>query len=313
MLNRHIAILGANSHIAKGLIYNYALKTDVSLRLFTRDAAKTAGFLKSVGVKIGTRCFIHEDYQDFLTGDHDVVINCVGAGAPNKLGGDYSVWFTLTEEFDNLCLNYLQGRLDTLYVNFSSGAVYGRGLTAPVTAESTCSFMLNRLQPPDYYALANLNAEAKHRSLEHFRIVDIRIFSYFSRFIDLDSGYFITEALKCALTGTTLRTDAVDIVRDYLHPDDLFGLIRSCVEAGNINGAFDAMSARPVRKFEILELLKNEYGLCYEIISDLGGGSPNGFNAVYCSSFNEAAKFGHKPTFSSTETLMQESSSFFSA
>jgi nucleoside-diphosphate-sugar epimerase len=311
MLNRHIAILGANSHIAKGLIYNVLYKTNASLCLFTRNTAKTAAFLESIGVNPGTRCLVHEGYQDFLAENHDVVINCVGAGTPNKLGGDYSVWFTLTEEFDNLCLDYLRQHPETLYVNFSSGAVYGRGLSAPVTKESSCSFMVNRLQPPDYYALANLNAEAKHRSLKHFRIVDIRIFSYFSRFIDLDSGYFITEALKCALAETTLKTDSVDIVRDYLHPDDLLSLITSCAETGQLNSAFDAKSAKPISKFDILAMLKSEYGLRYDVVPDLGNGSPNGFNAIYCSTFNGAAEFGHKPVFSSLETLKGETSSFF--
>jgi len=301
-----IAILGANSHIAKGLINNFAHKTDDALRLFTRDAAKTAAFLGSIGKGPSANCAIEEGYRDFLAGRYDVVINCVGAGAPNKLGKDYSVWFTLTEEFDNLAINYLRGHPDALYVNFSSGAVYGRDGSAPVEENTVNPIAVNHVPATDYYAVAKLNAEAKHRSLGHMRIVDIRIFSYFSRFIDLDSGYFITEALKCLMGNTLLETNKANIVRDYIHPDDLFSLLLRCVEADHLNDAFDAVSAKPVDKLSILGYFETEHGLRYHITPSLRFGGPNGFKLIYCSVFNKAVNIGYKPTFSSMDAIAQE-------
>ena len=299
----NVAILGANSHIAKGLILHFLTIDNVRLSLFTRSAAQTCVFLNAIG---HPACVVREGYQDFLSDNFEVIVNCVGAGTPKKLGHDYSVWFTLTEEYDNLCLAYLRAHPDTLYVNFSSGAIYGRDGTVPAGEHTVNRIEVNHIHPTDYYTIARLNSEAKHRAHEKLNIVDLRIFAYFSRFADLNSGYFITEAAKCARDKVILKTGAANMVRDYIHPDDLFTLVRKCAEAGRINAAFDAVSAAPVEKFQILDFLKAEYGLQYEVDEMRDYGSPNGEKNIYCSVFNRAAEIGYRPVYDAMTAIEQE-------
>jgi hypothetical protein len=48
MPNLKIAILGANSHIAKGLINNFLSEKSNSLYLYTRSSGKCKNFLSSL-------------------------------------------------------------------------------------------------------------------------------------------------------------------------------------------------------------------------------------------------------------------------
>jgi len=305
MHDLRVAILGSNSHIAKGLINNFLRKSPYAIYLFTRSAARTGDFLKSAGIASGN-CIIEEGYRNFMSGQYDVVINCVGAGTPNKLSGKFSDWFTITEEFDNLTLGYLQKNPGTLYVNFSSGAVYGKNGSAPVEENTENRIRVNHVPPEDYYSIVRLNSESKHRSFDGLKIADLRIFAYFSRFIDLSSGYFITELVNCLLNKKTFMTNDVNIVRDYIHPDDLYALVLKCIQAGKINTAFDAISAKPVDKCQTLDFFTSRYGLKYEVNGNLTLGSPNGAKNIYCSNYNRAAGIGYKPEFSSMDALEQE-------
>jgi len=303
-----IAILGATSHIAKGLINNFLQGGGVVLHLYTRSPEKVRSFLEAIGGFSRRGCVIHKGYKDFMKVPHDVLINCVGTGTLNKLRGNYANWFTVTEEYDNLAIGYLRdNHPDATYVSFSSGAVYGRALPAPAEKNSANSLRVNHIDTEDYYAIARLNAEAKHRAFKNLRIVDLRIFSYFSRFIDLTDGYFITEILNCILKKKVLVTDKADFVRDYVHPEDLCSIVRKCIDAGKINKAFDVTSAKSVKKREILDYFKSEYGLKYRTGRSLRHASATGPKNIYCSSYNKAACVGYKPVFSSMDAIRQES------
>jgi len=302
-----IAILGSTSHIAKGLVNNFLERGEFSLHLYTRSPGPLRRFLASLGRSTNKNCTIHEGYSEFQEKTYDVLINCVGVGTLNKLRGNYTVYFTVTEEFDNLAIGYLcNNRPDALYISFSSGAVYGRDHSVPVDEDSMNHIRVNHIAREDYYAIARLNAEAKHRSFDKLRIVDLRLFSYFSRFIDLTDGYFITEVMNCILTKKVLITDSVNMVRDYLHPDDLFSMIKKCMDTGKINAAFDVVSTNPVEKKEILDYFSLEHGLKYEINQSLGNTSATGSKGVYCSRYNAGLQIAYMPEFSSMDTLKHQ-------
>lgn len=303
-----IAILGSTSHIAKGLIDKLLQDHDFNLHLYTRGADRIHRFLDSIGKSADKSCVVHEGYNDFADCNYDVLINCVGVGTRNKLRGDYSAYFTVTEEFDNMSIGYLRRvRPDALYISFSSGAVYGREHSAPVEEDSQNHVKVNHIAAEDYYSIVRINAEAKHRAFNDLRIIDLRLFSYFSRFIDLMDGYFITDVLDCIVNKKVLETDDMNIVRDYVHPEDLFFIIRKCMDAGKINAAFDVLSANPVEKREILNYFSTEYGLQYKVIRTLNNISATGSKNIYCSRYNSALKIGYKPKYSSMDTIRMES------
>jgi nucleoside-diphosphate-sugar epimerase len=306
-MKNKIAVLGSTSHIAKGLIKNFLEDGRFSMHLYTRSPDKVVGFLETLGKSTGNNYFVHEGYKDFLRSSYDVIINCVGVGTLKKPGNNYSSYFMVTEKYDNLVIEYLLKNPNTLYVSFSSGAVYGREHSAPAEENTINEIRANKISPADYYAIARLNSEAKHRSFNNLKIIDLRIFSYFSRFIDLTDGYFITEVLNCISNHKVLITNNLNIVRDYIHPNDLFSIIRKCMDAGKINAAFDVYSTRPVEKREILDYFSSEYGLKYETGQSPDQVSPTGSKEIYYSINTGATNIGYEPTFSSIDTIEQES------
>lgn len=307
MKKTKIAILGSNSHIAKGLIHNFLRCGDITLHLYTQSPEKVRKFLESIGKLPDRDCVIHEEYNYLFKKNYDVLINCVGVGTQNKLKGDYSLYFSVTEEYDNMAIRYLTNQCpDALYISFSSGVVYGIGHSSPVEEGSINHLSVNNIKPEDYYSIVRLNAEAKHRAFNKLNIVDLRIFSYFSRFIDLTDGYFITDVMDCILNKRIMVTDSVNMVRDYLHPEDLYSIIIKCMETGKINAAYDVCSSNPVSKFEILDYFSSEYGLKYEVRQSMCNTSATGSKSFYCSKNNSAMKIGYIPEFSSMETVKND-------
>ena len=302
-----IAIFGSTSHIAKGLINNFLKSGRFRLHLYTRSTDVVSSFLDSIGKSSGNDSVIYEGYGDITKCNYDVVINCVGVGTLNKLRGKYSKYFMVTEEYDNLIIEYLLKNPDTLYISFSSGAVYGREHSSAVEENAVNSIRVNHVISEDYYAIARLNSEAKHRSFKDLNIVDLRLFSYFSRFIDLSDSYFITEILDCIVNNKVFATNNVNIIRDYVHPEDLFSMTQKCMDTDKINTAFDVNSTKPVEKREILDYFSMEYGLKYEKTSTLPHVSPTGTKNFYCSKYNKAFEIGYEPEFSSMDAIKGES------
>jgi len=289
-MQKRIAILGATSHIAKGLIPNFLQKMRSPLFLFARKPQDVISFLQLNGRELFPKIL---DFDKFGSNKYDIIINCVGLGTPNKVRSGNNEIFNLTEEFDNLVIEYLNKHRKTRYINLSSGAVYS------VTCDD--------IKPEHYYGISKLYQEAKHRSLNRLHIVDIRIFSYFSRFIDLNSGFFLTEIIKCIKLKKILETSSFDFIRDYLSPHDFFNLICLIIEKKPCNFVVDAYSAAPVRKFKLLEFFATKYALKYKIKDNLKLDSPTGRKDIYFSRSRKALSLlGYKPENSSLETIAAE-------
>ncbi|MCJ7571849.1 MAG: NAD(P)-dependent oxidoreductase [Candidatus Thermoplasmatota archaeon] len=307
MKPKKIAILGATGHISKGLISNFCESLqNYELFLFARSLQPLRIFLKCVSYEYNDKIHLKK-MDEFNNGKYDVIINCVGAGTPSKvkaLGGDI---LRLTETFDNLILDYLLSNNNTLYINFSSGAAYGKDFGSPISESSLVNIEVNNLGAQDYYTISKINSEAKHRSMVNFNIVDLRVFNYFSRFIDMNSKYLITEVLNCIKNNTEFITNSNDIIRDYVHPTDLFKLVEKCVLKHSINDVFDVYSLKPVTKFEILECLKDKYNLKYAINDNLDFINATGFKKNYFSINKKAEKIGYAPIFTSLECIIYES------
>ncbi|MFA5275872.1 MAG: NAD-dependent epimerase/dehydratase family protein [Candidatus Omnitrophota bacterium] len=289
-MRKKIAILGATSHIAKGLILNFLKDKKNSLFLFARSPFKVASFLKENAP--GAGCGI-DGFKGFGKGKYDVIINCVGLGTPSKVIEANNSIFNLTEKFDNLALGYLKKYPKAIYINFSSGAVY--------------TISCGDLKPEHYYGVAKLWQEARHRALNKLNIVDIRVFSYFSRFIDMDSGYFITELLKSLKKNKVFLTNTCDFSRDFLSPGDLFRLISLIIKTKPFNGVVDAYSAKPVNKFKLLDYFSRNHSLKYDVIRELEIKCPTGVKEKYFPVSKRAADLGYRPEFSSLKTITSES------
>jgi nucleoside-diphosphate-sugar epimerase len=298
-----IAILGATSHIAKNLISFFLLDLQYELFLFARNEAGVLDFLRIIGAQRVPRIL---PFEAFSSGNYEAVINCVGIADPRKQKTAGIELFRLTERYDNLALDYLESHEQTVYVNFSSGAVYGTAFETGVTEESAAVIAVNKIGPADYYRISKLNSEAKHRAMPCRKIIDLRVFSFFSRFVDLESGFLLCEMIRCVKEHQVFYTNATDIVRDYVAPSDLFSLVKHCLDGNRQNISLDVYSARPIRKSELIDLFKCEFGLETEVDAT-SRISATGMKVSYYSCNRAGARLvGYVPRESSLESIRTE-------
>ena len=197
-----LAILGATGHIGKGLTAELA--GAMPLMCYVRDVGKMEAFIDSAGLP-RDGLSIHP-IDAFAECAAEVAINAVGVGDPARIRDLGAGIFRLTERFDNMVLDWLDTDPARLHVNMSSGAVYGTDFAEPA-AEATCHAVpVNDLGPARFYAVAKLNAEAKHRARADRSIVDLRVFSYFSRFIELDGRFLLADAMKALIADGEMIT-----------------------------------------------------------------------------------------------------------
>jgi hypothetical protein len=141
-------------------------------------------------------------------------------------------------------------------------------------------------------------------------IVDLRIFGFFSHFIDLDSGFLLCEMVRCAKDHTIFHTNSVNIIRDYVAPNDLFMLVKLCLEGEPLNCALDVYSAKPVRKSELLKLFAEEFGLKIEV-EEKNHSSPTGTKVAYFSdNFTAEVIIGYEPKVKSIDSIRAETRFF---
>ena len=302
----NVAILGATGHIAKGLIYNYCKKKDCRLFLFSRSVERVEKFLDTIENKEAKILVNH--YEVFDNFQYDVIINCVGMYDLKRIEESGIELFRLTESFDNLVLDHITKYPGTIYINLSSGAVYGDVFNEPANENTIARIDVNHMKIEDFYTLAKLHSEAKHRALSQLNIIDIRIFSYYSRFLDINSKFFLSEIIRCIFEKKDFVTNSKDIVRDYVHPLDLLSLIyliEEYAQNNKINQALDVYSLKPVTKFEILDFFKIHYGLKVIINEDVNAGRA-GLKNEYYSLNKKAEMLGYIPRYTSLQGIEEE-------
>jgi len=297
-----VALLGATSHIARGLIASFLGRERYELLLYARSPERVRDF---VAVHGGGRAEVLP-LAAFGERPCDVVVNCIGIGDPGRLQADPAAILSLTETWDSAVLDFLDRHPDALYLNFSSGAAYGRDFSRPADDATPARFPLNALSGADWYGIAKLHAEARHRAATGLNIVDLRVFSYFSRFIDFQSRFLLAEIVVALQEGSELLVSSTDIIRDYVHPEDLAALVELCIARRRLNGAYDVHSREPVRKFAILEEFATRFGLRYRIADDAAPVSATGDKAHYYSLSRRVEELGYRPAFTSLECLCGE-------
>jgi hypothetical protein len=295
-----IAILGATSHIANGLIYFLWSKEKYKLFLFARDGDKINSFLNTINRKHNAMWF-----ESFNSYDYDVIINCVWFWAPSKLKNAGIEIFKVTEHFDNMVLDYLSTHTSSLYINFSSWAVYGTTFDKPISDKSSLVIDVNNINEKQNYLISKLYVETKHRCLQNLNIVDLRLFSYFSRFINLESSYFLTDIINSIQNKKTLMTSPEDMTRDYVGPEDLSNIIELCINKFTLNDSYDIYSSSPITKNEILDFGKTTYWLEYAFSDNLWS-APTGDKNLYYSSNHKLHELWYKPAYSSLDTIKKE-------
>ena len=305
MKQKNIAIFGSTGHIGKNLISFFIKNNDFKIFLFSRDIKK---FESLKMIFSDTMSF--NTYDDFGKNEYDVVINCVGISNPNAFEKNSRSIFDTAEFYDTMVLDYLKNFPTTLYINLSSGAVFSGEFDKPVDDSSTYKFDVNGINKGEMYSISKMYLESKHRSLPDLNIVDLRIFGFFSRFIDVNAGFFMSELLQALKNKSEFITDKKDFVRDYVNPKDFYDLTKNCIANKKINDVFDVYSKEIISKFQILEECFNKFDLKFKLVEKIESISPTGVKKKYYSLSRKAEKINYSPQFSSLETILNESSLF---
>jgi nucleoside-diphosphate-sugar epimerase len=223
-----IAILGATSQIARDLIVSFSVAEDKQLHLFARRPDEVTKWLVSVGL---SGRYLVDEFSEFAKQEFDAVINFVGVGNPALAVAMGNSIFDITLRFDEMVLDYLQSHPACRYLFLSSGAAYGSSYNEPANCSTPAVVAINNLPPHEWYGVAKLHAECRHRAHPEFPIIDIRVFNYFSRTQELSARFLITDILRAIRDKTVLKTSPDYIVRDFLHPDDFYQLVSALLSA----------------------------------------------------------------------------------
>ncbi len=299
-----IAVLGATSEIARDMIERFDLDGIHELVLFSRSKEAIENWVKKINLK-NRFCFFGLD-EFSLNVKFDILINFIGSGDPLKTSSMGSSIIDITQYYDDMALSYISKHNECVYIFISSGAVYGSSFDAPVNADTKAVIDINKIQPQDWYGLAKLHAECRHRSLIHLSIVDIRIFNYFSSTQDMNARFLITDIIRAINDKSLLKVSSDNIYRDYLHPSDFYQLVCKILAAPRINTALDCYTQAPIDKINLLVTLHKKFGLRYEfseanIVLNATGNKPH-----YYSLNRRAADFGYLPTLTSSECIIKE-------
>ena len=299
-----IAILGATSQIAQDLILSFSKNQDYDFSLFGRNVELLEKWTNSENL---SEKYQVQEYSEF--GNHlkyDVIINFVGISDPakaQKMGSDI---FKITEQYDDMSLDYLKKYNKTKYIFLSSGAVYGGNYQEPIDKDTVATIDINNLKPTDWYTLAKLYAEAKHGSLPNLSIVNVRVFNYFSHTQDMNARFLITDILRAIKNKEIFKTSADNIVRDFITPPDFYNLVQAIIDFKHTNIALDCYTKSPVLKFDLLSKLEDKFALKYTVdpLADIINST--GIKANYYSTNAIAGDIGYVPKFTSLEGIVQE-------
>ena len=299
-----VAILGATSQIAKDLILSFASHDQHELVLYARRPEVLAQWMKQVQP---VPRYAVADYAAFTINEHfDAILNFVGVGNPAQAATMGASILDVTLQYDEKALGYVRQHPNCRYIFLSSGAAYGSNFEAPADANTKALIDINHLQPQDWYGVAKLHAECRHRSLAHLPIVDIRIFNYFSHTQNIEARFLITDILRAIRDKTVLQTSSDYIVRDYLHPSDFYQLVCMMLAAPPTNATVDAYSKAPIAKPTLLTAMQDKFGLQYKSVKLSSGINATGSKPYYYSENKMAAHFGYRSMLTSLEGIEKE-------
>jgi len=260
----NIAILGSTSQIAKDLILSFSKNINYDLSLFSRNVELMKNWVCDQNLKNRYRVV---GYDEFNSGTfYDVVINFVGAGDPAKIQEIGHEIITITEQYDDMAIEYIQSHNQTRYIFLSSGVVFGGDFQRPVD-ENTSFNLNNESSSLEWYVVAKQRAEKKHRSLPDLPIVDVRVFNYFSHTQDMNARLLMADIVRAITNKAIFETSPDNVVKDFITPPDFYSFINAIINFRPINIALDCYTKAPVAKFDLLSKLEGEFGLRYKVNS----------------------------------------------
>ncbi len=284
----NVAIWGGTGHIGRALRQAFTQR-GATCHCYVRNAEKAERCLPPGSFS---------GFDAFPSRKYDILINGIAAGAVPARG-----LFETLETWDWRMIGFAKDHPRCCCVSISSGAVYGADFSAPADAETAAVLRPNHVEDSQVYGLVKLTCEQRHRAFHDLPLVDLRVYAFFTRYMDFDQPFFMSDVIRAIRHDDVLVTQAADFYRDFAHPDDLADLICLCAE-NRVNAAYDVYSRSPIKKSAILAAFAERYGLRHS--SGEAWQSLTGSKSHYFSACKKAAELGYAPRFSSLDVLIGE-------
>lgn len=296
-----IAVLGASGQIARDYISHIRGIPNREVTAFVRSESlsKTSALL---GLDVRVRTYTDPEIED----EYDLVINCVGVGNPINANLTDKSLVQIAKHFDDLALEMTARSPVAKYIFLSSGVSYGNNFYSPVKSTTVPKNIFDPNNPLENYARAKFEIEAGHRNIPDLHIYDARIFGYFNRSMDITSEFLMTKIAHAIVNEHLFTTSSENIVRDYSNAHDFVLMVEAIMCSPGRNMALDFYTKAPVKKFEMLEVLSEEFGLEYKIDPALHVTSPTGLKPNYFSQNYVAESLGFLPPNSALENILCE-------
>lgn len=260
-MNKPIAFFGANSKISQDILAEISKSPyylNQKIDLYCRNKNKFHDDIQEI-IKENPAIRVRY-YNEFTANErYKSIINFIGLGNPSKVNSSAQEMYLASEKYDLKILKYLSINPTCRYINLSSGAVYGINKSKIKWDQNKTQIVipLTNSTNQDYYLYSKLTQEIRHRAHKDLNIVDLRVFGYISKNIDLNDSYFLAELFGAKLKCTSLKTDHADFYRDYVGSSEVFDALMCLIEApNNFNRAYDVYSLMPAKKSELIKELK---------------------------------------------------------
>lgn len=298
-----LALIGATSHICKGVVRELSQLDEVELLLYSRDKGRVSQWLVAANITGNIKNYEFAEWSSVA--GCDAVVSFIGAGEPKTVRNRQMELVKTADVFDLRILGEIEKSHECRYINLSSGAVFfGQG--DPVKENSSGSVPLNNIGPRDFYALSKLIQECRHRARPDLPIVDLRIYSYVSQYQDLGGSSLMASVARALKDRTMLAVGSDELWRDYVAPAEVAAMIRLVLAADPMNDVFDVYSAAPVEKMQLLRELESQLGLKYSSVENPEINLSTANSSRYYSENRRAASLGYRPTRTSLDCVLGE-------
>jgi nucleoside-diphosphate-sugar epimerase len=243
-----ILFIGGNSHIAKSILAENLFN---EIFIISRNKKKIINFcnLNKVSTKI---TFL--DYESFKNERFELIVNFASPGYPEDISSTKNNIIKFTKDINRRVIEYLLLNKKTKYIFISSGIV-NKNIT--------------KKDKQYFYYKSKLDIEKNNLSQKELRIYNLRIYSYISKFIDLNKNFFLSLIINSIKKNKKIKINNNDFTRDFIGPKELISFIKYVLKNDLEKCSIDISSNKFVTKKDLLKFFKKNYHLKYDLIKTI--------------------------------------------
>ncbi len=243
-----ILFIGGNSHIAKSILAENLFN---EIFIISRNKNKIINFcnLNQVSTKI---TFLN--YESFKNEKFKLIVNFASPGYPEDISSSKNNIIKFTKDINRRVIKYLLLNRKTKYIFISSGIV-NKNIT--------------KKDKQYFYYKSKLDIEQNNLSQKGLRIYNLRIYSYISKFIDLNKNFFLSLIINSIKKNKKIKIYNNDFTRDFIGPKELISFIKYVLENDIKKCSIDISSNKSVTKKDLLKFFKKNYYLKYDLIKTI--------------------------------------------